>query len=204
MVEAEIYSSKHLCKSATITSIDQLTYATCKNMAEYRSKYYTLKASIKKQSITIEKSLKIRRLNNLRHEFKTYLTVDNDRMQNVGKLGGDNVLFKAIQEEETRIKADPKASANFASTKSNTKPQDGAAKRKKSLLSGLNVGNVPANIWLTRYLRRPMKIVKSVTRGDIFLASMTVTFLSINEKLQKDPPRPARTQKKTLPGSHMW
>ena len=35
-------------KWATITSIDELTYATCKNMAEYRSKYYALKASIKK------------------------------------------------------------------------------------------------------------------------------------------------------------
>ncbi len=34
-------------KSATITSIDELTYATCKKMPEYRSKYYALKASIK-------------------------------------------------------------------------------------------------------------------------------------------------------------
>lgn len=36
---------------ATITSIDELTYATCKNMPEYRSKYYALKASIKEQNI---------------------------------------------------------------------------------------------------------------------------------------------------------
>ncbi len=30
-------------KWETIISIDELTYPTCKNMAEYRSKYYSLK-----------------------------------------------------------------------------------------------------------------------------------------------------------------
>ena len=50
-------------------------------MAEYRSKYYALKASIKGQSITIEDALKIRMFNNLGPAFKTYLTVVNDRMQ---------------------------------------------------------------------------------------------------------------------------
>lgn len=35
------------------------------------------------------------------------------------KLEDDEVIFKAIEEEETRIKAKHKASANFASTKSN-------------------------------------------------------------------------------------
>ena len=47
-------------KWATITSIDKLTYATFKNMAEYRSKYYTLKASIKEQNITVKDALKFR------------------------------------------------------------------------------------------------------------------------------------------------
>lgn len=65
-------------KWATIISIDELTYDTSKNMAEYRSKYYALKASIKAQSITIEDALKIRMLNNLGPAFKTYLTVIND------------------------------------------------------------------------------------------------------------------------------
>ncbi len=70
-------------KWATITSIDELTYAMCKNMAEYRSKYYTL---------------------------------------------------KAIEEEDTRIKADHRTSANFASTKSSTRLQGGAAKEKKEFI----------------------------------------------------------------------
>ena len=103
-------------------------------MAEYRSKYYALKASIKEQSITIEDALKIRMLNNLGPAFKTYLTVVNDRMRKDEKLEEDDVLFKAIEEEETRIKADPTASANFASTKSNAKPQGGAAKGKKEFV----------------------------------------------------------------------
>ena len=121
-------------KWATITSIDELTYATCKNMAKYRSKYYALKASIKEQSITIEDALKIRMLNNLGPAFKTYLTVVNNRMRKAEKLEEDEVWFKAIEEEETCIKAEHKASTNFASTKSNAKPKGGASKEKKEFV----------------------------------------------------------------------
>ena len=70
-------------------------------MAEYRLKYYALKASIKEQNITIKDALKIWMLNNLGLAFKTYLTVVNDRMQKDEKLEEDEVLFKAIEEEET-------------------------------------------------------------------------------------------------------
>ena len=118
-------------KWATITLINKLTYATCKNMAEYCSKYYALKASIKEQSITIEDALKIRMLNNLGPTFKTYLTVVNDRMRKDEHLEEDETLFKAIEEEETRIKAESKASANFAATKSHSKPHGGAAPKGK-------------------------------------------------------------------------
>lgn len=87
-------------------------------MAEYRSQYYALKSSISEQKITIEDALKIRMLNNLGLAFKTYLTVVNDRMRTDKKLEDDEVLFKAIEEEKTRMKVEQKASANFASTKS--------------------------------------------------------------------------------------
>ena len=60
-------------------------------------------------------------LNNLSPAFKTYLTVVNDRIRKDEKLKEDEVLFKTIEEEETRIKAEHKASANFASKKSNAK-----------------------------------------------------------------------------------
>ena len=106
-------------------------------MAEYRSKHYALKARIKEQNITIEDALKIRMLNNLGPAFKTYLTVVNDRMRKDEKLEEDEVLFKAIEEEETRIKAEHKASANFASTKSNAKPKGGASKGKKEFVEWL-------------------------------------------------------------------
>lgn len=46
-------------KSVTITFIDELIYATCKNLAKYYSKYYAFKASIKDQNITIKNALKI-------------------------------------------------------------------------------------------------------------------------------------------------
>lgn len=65
-------------KWATITSIDELTYSTSKTMAEYRSKYYALKANMKEQRITIEDALIIGMLNNLGPAFKTYLTVVSD------------------------------------------------------------------------------------------------------------------------------
>ena len=100
-------------------------------MAEYRSKYYALKASIKEQSITIEDALKIRMLNNLGPTFKIYPTVVNDRMQKDEQLEEDKVLFKAIVEEETRIKAESKASANFATTKLHSKSQRSAAPKGK-------------------------------------------------------------------------
>lgn len=56
-------------KRATIISIDELSYSTCKNMAEYHSKYYPLKANISEQKITIEDTLKIRMFNHLRPSF---------------------------------------------------------------------------------------------------------------------------------------
>lgn len=53
-----------------------------------------------------------------RPTFKNYLTVVNDRIQKDEKLEDDEILFKAIEEEETQMKAEQKASANFASAKS--------------------------------------------------------------------------------------
>ncbi len=73
-------------------------------------------------------------LNNLGPVFKTYLTVVNDRIRRDKKLEEDGVIFRAIEEEETRIKADHRASANFTSTKSNAKPQHGAATGKKEFV----------------------------------------------------------------------
>lgn len=67
-------------KFATIISIDELTFATCKNIAKYQSKYYIFKASIKEQRITIEDAIKIQMLNNLGPVFKTYLTIVNNWM----------------------------------------------------------------------------------------------------------------------------
>lgn len=45
----------------------------------------------------------------------TYLTVVNDRMRKHEKLEDNEILFNTIEEEETRMKAEQKASANFAS-----------------------------------------------------------------------------------------
>ena len=106
-------------------------------MVEYPSKYYTLKVSIKDQTITINNSLKIQMLNNLWPPFKTYLIVVNDQIRKDEKLDEDNVLFKAIEEEETNIKTDYRASADFVSTKLNAKPQRRAARRKKDVVKWL-------------------------------------------------------------------
>lgn len=78
----------------------------CKNMPEYRSKYYALKASNKEQNITIEDALKIRMLNSLGAAFKTCLTVVNDQMRKDDKLEEDEALFKAIEEEEITMVAE--------------------------------------------------------------------------------------------------
>lgn len=74
-------------------------------MVEYHSKYYVFKASIKEQYIIIENTLKIRILNNLSLVFKTYLIILNNQMQKYEKLKEDEVLFKAIEQEKTCIKA---------------------------------------------------------------------------------------------------
>lgn len=65
-------------KWGTMTSINEFTYATCKNMAKHCSKYYALKISIKEQNIIIEQVFKIWMFNNFGLAFKTYLTVLND------------------------------------------------------------------------------------------------------------------------------
>ena len=52
-------------------------------MAEYRSKYYAFKVSIKEQSITIENAIKIQMVNNLDPAFKTYLTIVSNCIQKV-------------------------------------------------------------------------------------------------------------------------
>ncbi len=106
-------------------------------MVEYRSKYHTLKASIKEQSITVEDALNIQMLNNLGQTFKTYLTIVNDQVRKEEMLGENDDLLKVIEEEGTRIKADHRASANFASTKSSAKPQRGTTKEKKEFVEWL-------------------------------------------------------------------
>lgn len=55
-------------------------------------------------------------------------------MQKDEKLEKDEVLFKAIEKEETHIKAEHNASANFALTRSNIKSQRRAFKDKKEVI----------------------------------------------------------------------
>ncbi len=74
-------------------------------------------------------------LNNFCPAFKTDLTVINNWIRKDKKLEVDDILFKVIKEEETYIKVDHTASANFASTKSNAKPQCGAAQRTKKCVN---------------------------------------------------------------------
>ena len=93
------------------------------------------------------------------------------------KLEVDDILFKVIKEEETCIKVDHKVLQIFLQKSQTPNLKVELPKEKKSLLIGLNVGNVAANIWLTRYVSTPMKSVTSVKRGYIFLTFMSATFL---------------------------
>ena len=97
-------------------------------MAEYRSRYHALKASIKEQSITIKDALKIRMLNNFGPKFKTNFTIVNDRIRTNEKLEEDKALFKAIEKEQTRILTEQKASVNFMTTKSHYSQPQGIKK----------------------------------------------------------------------------
>ena len=184
-------------KWATISSIDELSYASCKNMAEYRSKYYALKASVVEQKITIQDALKIRMLNNLGPSFKTYLTVVNDRMRAKEMLDDDETLFKAIEEEETRMKAEQKAFAKFASAKSQSKTQNKEKEKRRNPRTGLSVRNVGVSIWLTRHVSMPIKNVTSVTRKAILLDSTTATPL-ITRILAQAPPLPLQIRTLSL------
>lgn len=69
-------------------------------------------------------------LHNLRSVFKTKLTMINNQMQKNKKLEKNKVLFKAIEEKETRIKVEHKAFSNFITKKLNAKSQRGSAKKK--------------------------------------------------------------------------
>lgn len=62
----------------------------------------------------IKDASKIWMFNNLGPKFKTYFTIVNNQMQKNKKLEDNEVLFKAIGEEKTCIKAKYKVFANFA------------------------------------------------------------------------------------------
>ena len=81
--------------------MNKSSYVSCENKAEYRSKYYALKAKISEQTITIGDSLKIWMLNNLRLAFKTYFTIVNDRIGKDANPDDDKTILKAVQEEKT-------------------------------------------------------------------------------------------------------
>lgn len=86
-------------------------------MVKYCSKNYVFKASIKEQNIIIKDALKIHIFNTFGLVLKIYLTIVNNWVQKAEKLEGDKILFKALEEEDTCIKAESKTSANFAVTK---------------------------------------------------------------------------------------
>ena len=74
-------------------------------------------------------------LNNLSLAFKTQLTIINNWMRKDEQLEEDKTYFKAIEKKKTRIKAESKAYANFAVTKSYSKPQGGVTpKRQKKFV----------------------------------------------------------------------
>ncbi len=181
--------------------MDELTYATCKKIAEYRWKYYTVKASIKKQSITIEDALKIRILNNFRPAFKKYLTVVNDQMRKEEKLEDDDVLFKAIDEEETHIKADNKTSANFGSTKSNAKPQGGAAKGKKEFIEWPKCRKCGCKHLADKIFKDANEDCDKCHKKE-HISRLRDNYISLNKgKTSERSARLARTQKRMLPMS---
>lgn len=145
-------------------------------MAEYRSQYYALKSSISEQKITIEDALKIRMLNNLGPAFKTYLTVVNDQMRTDEKLEDDEVLFKAIEDEKTRMKVGQKASANFASTKSKSQGNS----EKKTFSEGPSAKNVAANTCEIQHADLLTRNAINATKRGIFLDFMTAIRPSIS------------------------
>lgn len=68
--------------------------------------------------------------NNLGLIFRIYLTIINNQMQKSKQLEKNKVLFKAIEEEKTYIKAKFKAFANFTTRKLNSKSQRRTASKK--------------------------------------------------------------------------
>lgn len=94
----------------------------CFQSQYYRVEYYNQKHT---QNLNVQQSELI---------FKTYLTIAKNQIQKDKQLEEDEVLFKAIEEEKTHIKAKYKNSANFGSIKLNTKLKREAFKRKKEFV----------------------------------------------------------------------
>ena len=88
-------------KYIIITFIDELPNAKYKNQTDYYFKYFSFKASIKKQTIFIKGGLKIQMLNKFGLSFKTFLTVVNNKIWTYEKLKVNELLFKAIEKEKT-------------------------------------------------------------------------------------------------------
>lgn len=143
-------------KWVSITSINRLIYTTFKNMAKYCSKYYTFKASIKKQNITIKDALKIWMLSSFSPAFKIYLTIVNNWIQKDKKLEKDKVLFKAIEKEKVILRTNIKLPQilPWQSPILNFKKE--LLKIRKSLLNGQNRRIVTINIYFPRPINTPI------------------------------------------------
>ncbi len=118
-------------------------------------------------------------LNNLGPTFKTHLTFVKDEIRKDKKLEEDDVLFKAIEEEETRIKVNHRASANFASIKSSAKPQGEATKGKKEFVEWPEYRKCGCKLLVDKiYKHANEEYDKSQRRGHIFRFNDRYIFLN--------------------------
>ena len=108
-------------------NLENLFMKNCKNLDEYRFKYYQLKKQIKNHEIIIENQLKIKMLNNLSLAYKSYMTILHDKMRNVtdDKSLIEEAIFKTLEEKEIKMNVDRKARFNVARTDNNEGNREG-------------------------------------------------------------------------------
>lgn len=104
-------------KWATFNRLDEIDYQKCKSIEEYGSLVRDIKAEINDISLSVEQVVVLKLLNGLGSSFSTYLTILNEQARRDDKFPSLDGLLKNLEDEESRMRQDPTATANVLKAK---------------------------------------------------------------------------------------
>lgn len=150
---------------ATIIFRERSSYANCKNMAKYLSKYYILKASIRGQNIIINNVFKMKIFNNLWRSFEIYPIIVQAWMYQNTKTPNDKKIFKAVKKKF--LKWDLIKNLSPICLLRNLIQRYTKLDQKKKYLQWFQYKQFFPNTFKTKHSSKHLKSIKNVTKSHI-------------------------------------